>query len=262
MNCDAQIPPLDDATKMKYLGPQLASKQLFGVKVSTVDRSIDDLNYYDPDDAPAQAEEEQVEEAARPTRPTTRCATPRRARVRDARSRDRTRPRRSARSAPAARPRGRAAAPDRARTGAARSGEPAPAPARGAPRRRLPRRRRPGAPPASARRRAAPPAPPQAPERRRLQSRNAAAAAPKSVCSDQRDESGCHPSRRRRRGEHPGPGRFTGVPQQTGGHHGAHRLAVPDAELCEVCQDFRRTHAFVPVVTNALPELRGRYRTP
>mgnify|MGYP003315267052 CR=1 FL=1 len=42
--------------KMKYLGPQLASKKLFGVKVSTVDGSIDDLNYYDPDDAPAQAE--------------------------------------------------------------------------------------------------------------------------------------------------------------------------------------------------------------
>ena len=35
VNCDAQIPPLDDATKMKYLGPQLASKKLFGVKPYT-----------------------------------------------------------------------------------------------------------------------------------------------------------------------------------------------------------------------------------
>ena len=24
------------------------------------------------------------------------------------------------------------------------------------------------------------------------------------------------------------------------------RFVVPDAEMCEVCQDFRRTHAFVP----------------
>ena len=144
VNCDAQIPPLKHATKMKYLGPQLASKKLFGVKVSTVDRSIDDLNYYDPDDAPAQAEAGGA--AAPPAPPAARAP----------------RPLRAPPAAPA-RPAAHGRRPP--------AHEPAPAPARGAPRRRLAQAPPDRAPPAQRQRR------PhhqrrRKRRRRRLQSRN------------------------------------------------------------------------------------------
>jgi hypothetical protein len=51
VNGDAPLSELSDAIKVKYRGRQLASKKLYGVVMSTVDRRIDDLNCYDPDDA-------------------------------------------------------------------------------------------------------------------------------------------------------------------------------------------------------------------
>ena len=51
VNGDAPLSELSDAIKVKYRGRQLASKKLYGVVMSTVDRLIDDLNCYDPEDA-------------------------------------------------------------------------------------------------------------------------------------------------------------------------------------------------------------------